>query len=196
MPPYRRLCSAISGNIAFRWICFLTIDDPVFDYSSVSHLIDRVGSEGVAAAIDGLNNELLRLGMLWREMYVDSALVKANASGYGLAPSGMTVDEFKEQAIDENGLFKIMETTVDEDGAQREKERYFQSPEGRMPLNPVDTAARWRATRSGRASGLQYQENVIVDRGSFILSRVVTHASERESKPVAALIETLPLHPV
>ncbi len=34
-----------------------------------------------------------------------------------------------------------------------------------------------------------------MDRGGFILSRGVTHASERESKAVAALIEKLPLHP-
>ncbi len=193
---FRRLCSAISENIAFRWFCFLTIDDPVFDHSSISHFIDRVGREGFAAIFDGLNSELLRLGMLSREMYVDSTLVKANVSGYGLANSGMTVEEFKEQAIEENGLFKIMETTVDEDGARHETARYFQNPKGRLPLNPVDTDARWRTTRAGRASGLQYQENVIVDRGGFILSRGVTHASERESKAVAALIEKLPLQPV
>ncbi len=193
---FRRLCSAISENIAFRWFCFLTIDDPVFDHSSISHFIDRVGPEGFAAIFDGLNSELLRLGMLSREMYVDSTLVKANVSGYGLAASGMTVDEFKEQAVEENGLFKIMETTVDRDGAHHERARYFQSPKGKLPLNPVDTDARWRTTRAGRASGLQYQENVIVDRGGFILSRGVTHASERESKAVAALIDKLPLHPV
>ena len=135
--------------------------------------------------------------MLSREMYVDSTLVKANVSGYGLGfNSGMTVDEFKEQAIEENGLFKIMETTIDKEGVLHETARYFQSPKGRLPLNPVDTDARWRTTRAGRASGLQYQENVIVDRGGFILSRGVTHASERESKAVAALIEKLPLHPV
>ena len=36
---FRRLCSAISENIAYRWFCFLTIDDPVFDHSSISHFI-------------------------------------------------------------------------------------------------------------------------------------------------------------
>ena len=56
-------------------------------------------------------------------------------------PSGMTVAEFKERAIEENGLFLITETTVDDDGVEREEVRYFQSPEGRMPLNPVDTDA-------------------------------------------------------
>ena len=67
---------------------------------------------------------------------------------------------------------------------------------GRMPLNPVDTDARWRTTRAGKASGLQYQENVIVDLGGFILSRGVTHASEREPKAVAGLLEGLPLQRV
>ena len=65
-----------------------------------------------------------------------------------------------------------------------------------MPLNPVDTDARWRSSRTGKASGLQYQENVIVHLGGFILSRGVTHASERESKAVPDLLERLPLQPV
>ncbi len=70
--------------------------------------------------------------------------------------------EFKEQAIEENGLFILTETAVDDDGVEHETVRYFQSPEGRMPLNPVDTDARSRTTRAGKASGLQYQENAIV----------------------------------
>ena len=82
----RRLCSAISENIAYRWFCFLTIDDPVFDHSSISHFIDRVGRGGFAAVFDGLNDELLRLRLLSPEMYVDSSLVKANVSGYGSEP--------------------------------------------------------------------------------------------------------------
>ena len=193
---FRRLCSAISENLAYRRFCFLTIDDPVFDHSSISHFIDRVGRDGFAAVFDGLNDELLRLGMLSPEMYVDASLVKANVSGYGLEPSGLTVAEFKEQAIEENGLFVLTETTVNDDGVKQDEVRYFQSPEGRMPLNPVDTDARWKTTRTGKAAGLQYQENAIVDLGGFILSRGVTHASERESKSVAGLLEGLPLSPV
>ena len=193
---FRRLCSAISENIAYRWFCFLTIDDPVFDHSSISHFIDRVGRDGFAAIFDGLNDELLRLGMLSPEMYVDASLVKANVSGYGLEPSGLTVAEFKEQAIEENGLFVLTKTATDDFGVEQEEVRYFQSPEGRLPLNPVDTDARWKTTRARQASGLQYQENVIVDLGGFILSRGVTHASERESKAVPDLLERLPLTPV
>ena len=71
---------------------------------------------------------------------------------------------------DSDGLFQIAQMTVDGDSVEHEEVRHFQSSEGRMPLNPVDTDARWRTSRSGKASGLQYQENVIVDWGGFILS--------------------------
>ena len=108
----------------------------------------------------------------------------------------MTVEEFKEQAVAVNGLFRITKTTVAGDGVEHEKTRYVQSPEGLLPLRPVDTDARWRTSRAGKAPGLQYQENVIVDRGGFILSGGVTHASGRQSKAVPGLIEKLPLQPV
>jgi len=193
---FRRLCSAISENLAYRWFCFLTIDDPVFDNSSIRHFIDRIGHDGFAATSTVLNDELLGLGMLSPEMYVDASLVKADVSGYDLAPSGMSVAEFKGTPIEENGLFLLTQTTVDDNGVENEEVRYFQIPEGRVPLNPVDTDARWRTTRAGKTSGLQYQEHVIVDLGGFILSRGVTHASERKAKAVAGLFEGLPLQPV
>ena len=40
---FRRLCSAISENIRYRWFCFLSIDDPVFDHSTITHFINRIG---------------------------------------------------------------------------------------------------------------------------------------------------------
>ena len=79
---FRRLCSAISENIAFRWFCFLTIDDKVFDHSTISYFIERVGNEGFGKIFDCFNEELLRLGLLSRQAYVDSSLVRANVSGH------------------------------------------------------------------------------------------------------------------
>ena len=193
---FRRLCSAISENIAYRWFCFLTIDGPVFDHSSISHFIDRIGRDGFAAIFDGFNDELLHMGLLSLEMYVDSSLVKANVNSHDLSPSVMTTEEFKEQAVQVNGLFVIGETTVDDNGVEHEETRYFQKPDGRLPLSPVDTDARWRTSRPGKPSGLHYQENVIVDLGGFIVSRGVTHASEGEWKAVPDLLERLPLPPI
>ena len=45
---YRRLVHAISENIAFRWFCFLGIDDKVFDHSTISVFIERIGRDGFA----------------------------------------------------------------------------------------------------------------------------------------------------
>ena len=117
-------------------------------------------------------------------------------NSHDLSPSGMSVEEFKEQAVQVNGLFVIAEATVDDNGVECEEARYFQKPDGRLPLSPVDTDARWRTSRPGKPSGLHYQENVIVDLGGFIVSRGVTHASEGEWKAVPDLLERLPLPPI
>ena len=122
---FRRLCSAISENQAYPWFCFLTIDDPMFDNSRMSRFIDRIGRDGFAAIVDGLNDELLRLGLLSPEMYADGILVKANVSSHDRPRSGMTVEEFKEQDIAINGLFLLPQSRVDEDRLEREEVRYF-----------------------------------------------------------------------
>ena len=101
--------------------------------------------------------------------------------------------EFRERAIEENGLFVLNESKTDGNGAEREETRYFQDSKGHLPLSPVDTDARWRTSRPGKPPGLNYQDNAIVDRGGFILSRGVTHASEGEWKALPTLLEQLPL---
>ena len=192
---FRRLCSAISENIAFRWFCFLTIDDKVFDHSTISYFIERVGNEGFGKIFDCFNEELLRLGLLSRQAYVDSSLVRANVSGHYLSPSGMSVDEFKEKAVEENGLFVLRERQVDEDEGESVRERFFQDSKGRMPLSDVDTDARWRTKRRDKRPDLHYQENVIVDRGGFIVARKAAHASEGDCRPVVKMLEQLAIGP-
>ena len=186
---FRRLCSAISENIAFRWFCFLSIDDRVFDHSTISHFIERIGDEGFGEIFDRFNEELLRLGLLSRQMYTDSSLVKANVGGHGLSHSGMSVEEFRAKAIEENGLFVLRERQVDENGVESERVRYFQDPRGRSPLNDADIDARWSTKKRNRRPDLNYKENVIVDSGGFIVGRRATRGSERDWKPVSDMLE-------
>ena len=174
----RRLCSAISENVAYRLGCFLTIGDPVFDHSSITHFINRIGRDGFGRMFYGLNSEVLRMGLLPPETYVDSSLVKANVNSHARSPSGMSVAQFKEQEAQVNGLFMVAEATVDGDGVEHEEAQYFQKPDGRLPLSSVDTEARWRTSRLGKPAALHYQENINVDLGCFIISRGVTHAEE------------------
>ena len=192
---FRRLCSAISESIVFRWFCFLTIDDKVFDHSTISYLIERVGNEGFGEIFQLFNEELLRLGLLSRKVYADSSLVRANVSGHDLSPSGMTVEEFREKAVEENGLLIVREQQADEDGVVRESVSYYQDPKGRLPLSQVDTDARWQSTRHDRRPNLHYQENAIVDRGGFIVARKATHASEGDWRPLIGMLDQLPVRP-
>ena len=193
---FRRLSYAIAENIARRWFCFLTIDDPVFDHSTISYFIERIGRDGFAGIFHGLNEELLRLGLESPEMHADSSLVKTNVNSHQLSRRGLPVTEFRERAIEENGLFALTDSGVDENGVEWEETRYFQDSKGLLPLSPVDTDARWRTSRPSKPPELNYQDNAIVDRGGFILSRGVTHASEGEWKALPQLLEHLPLPPI
>jgi len=192
---FRRLCLAISENIAFRWFCFLTIEDEVFDHSTITYFIQRIGREGFKALFYGFNQELLRLGMLSPKMYADSTLVKANVSSQGLSPSEMTVEEFQEKAIKENDIFVIREPKTEEGQLPSEESRYYQDPKGRLPLSPVDPDARWRTYSPSKRPELCYQENAIVDEGGFIVARTVAHASQGEWKAIPKLVQEAPLKP-
>ena len=87
------------------------------------------------------------MGLLSAEMYADSSMVKANVNNFGLSRSDLSVGEFKEQAIEDNGLFVLASSTVDLQGDERQEVRYFQDARGQLPLSSVDTDARWRNSR-------------------------------------------------
>ncbi len=89
----------------------------------------------------------------------------------------------------------LREEQIGVDGVEKESVSYYQDPKGRLPLSPVDTDAGWRTARNDRGSHLHYQENIIVERGGFILSRQATHASEGEWKAVSGMLPHLPLKP-
>ena len=51
----RRLCWAIKEKIAYRWFCFPTIDDLVFDHSAITNFINRIGREGLSEVYGSLD---------------------------------------------------------------------------------------------------------------------------------------------
>lgn len=196
---FRRLCGAITENIAFPWFCFLTLDDPVFDHSTISRFIDRIGRGGFAGIFQRFNAELLRAGLLSPRLYVDSSLVQANVGTHGLHTSGKTVDEFRERAVEENELFVLHEATEETpetEGAASDRVRRYQDRQGRLPLlSPVDPDARWRTHSHLRRAVLSYQDNLAVDAHGFIVARTITRSSEAEWKVVPQLLDALPFRP-
>ena len=193
---FRRLCLAISENIAFRWFCFLTIDDEVFDHSTITYFIERIGREGFKSLFANFNQELLRMKLLSPKMYADSTLVKANVCDNGLYPSKMTVEEFQEKAVEENGLFVVKEVKRDEDGSVKEETKYYQDAKGRIPLNPVDLDARWRTHSHGKPTKLCYVESAIADENGFIVARSASRGTEGEWQMIPKLLRELPIAPL
>ena len=110
--------------MAHRWSCFLTITSPAFDHSTVRYFIEHIGRDGLGIVFNGLNEELLRLVLLPPEMYEDSSLVKANVSSHPASPIGVTMEDFREQAIEGNGLFALSESGEDEHGVKWEQVRF------------------------------------------------------------------------
>ena len=80
---------------------------------------DDDGNEGFGQIFPRFNEKLLRLGLLSRQMYADSNLLRANVSGRNLSPSSMSVEEFKDKAVEENGLFVLREWKVEDGGEEK-----------------------------------------------------------------------------
>ena len=108
----------------------------------------------------------------------------------------MTIKEFQEKAIEENGLFVLEEEGGTEDGGGSRR-RYFQDRKGKVQLSEVDFSARRRHTgRPCSSHFFSYEDNIAVDGSGFVIARSLTHSSQREWKAVRGLLRDLPSNPM
>lgn len=180
----RQLCERISENIAWRWFCHLTLQDQVFDHSTLSAFQDRVKSEGFQEILNRLN--------------ADSSLVEANVRAANLPSTELSPQEFSKQATEKDGIYTIRnkKPANPQTGqlAGLECLRY-QDNKGKLPLSPVDPEARWRRPNKNRRAIFGYKENVIVDKSGFIMARGVIPADVRDIDGVTPLLDQLPFLP-
>jgi transposase len=80
IPSNRQLCERLRENLAWRWFCHLTLEDAVFDHSTLSVFLSRVGAAGLQGVLDRLNAGLAEAGLLSGRAYVDSSLIAADVS--------------------------------------------------------------------------------------------------------------------
>lgn len=59
----------------------------------------------------------------------------------------------------------------------------------------MDIDARWRTAKPERPGYLSYQENILVDRGGFTVSRAIAHSSEAEWNALLPMLEEAPIKP-
>jgi transposase len=194
VPSYRQLAERISENLAWRWFCHLALEDAVFDHSTITVFIERIGHDALSELLDRLNQELLKLGLFSPRMYMDSSLVKADASTGDLSPSELPPKQFKAEARKEESGFILAEVTHDSEHLASVRFRHFQDSSGRLALSSVDPDARWSRVRK-RPAVLGYKEHLIVDRSGFILARRTTPADVSDSLGLEPLLEQLPLEP-
>jgi transposase len=190
---YRQLVERISENLAWRWFCHLALEDEVFDHSTITVFIERIGPSSFQELLARLNEHLLLLRLLSSRTYADSSLVEADARTERLAPTDLPPKEFKERARREEGSFVLPERSSEGKTTSIRFLRY-QDEHGRLPLSPVDPDARWRKIGK-RLPVLGYKENLIVDKSGFILARRVTPADASDTEGILPLLDRLPIKP-
>jgi transposase len=194
----RQLCERLAENLAWRWFCYLTLDDPVFDHSTISVFRERLGPARFRGVLQRLNEELARRGLLSPRAYADSSPVEANVRLANLESTDLSPAEFAQQATQEGEVF-VRRETLPADPTTGEPTRLrvsrYQDDAGGLPLSPVDPDARWRRVRPQKPAILGYKENLIVDKSGFILARQVTPADAGDVEGAAPLLERLPFTP-
>jgi transposase len=194
VPGRRALCARIAENLAWRWFCLLTLDDPVFDHSTLSVFLDRVGADGVQRVFDRLNDALLAAGLLSQRVYLDSSLLPADVRTERLTPRDPDDPPLTGGMEQDDGVWMTREGVpgTDTEPARIVLRRY-QDAAGRLPLPLHDPDARWRGRR-GRAI-LGYKQHLIADRSGFILAQRHTGADVADTTGALPLFDHLPLPP-
>ena len=192
VPSYRQLSERIGENLAWRWFCHLALEDEVFDHSTVTVFIERIGQDASQELLARLNQQLLKLGLLSARSYADSSLLKASASTGDLSASELDPQEFRARAKREEGSFTLCERTRETEQLTSIRFARYQDERGRLALSPVDPDARW-AKVGKRPAVLGYKEHLVVESSGFILARGLTRANVSDTAGLEPLLDRLPL---
>ena len=181
---FRQLCLRIQENLSYRWFLFLGLEDEVFDHSTISYFISRIGEDTFRSILRHFNQRLYELGLVGSQVYSDSTLLKAHVDETHLSPTSLTIEEFMQNSIQENEVY--FEPT---------EAKCYQDSKGKLPLSPVDPDARWQAKSKKERAHLCYKDNLVVDDEGFILAEEVTFSTRSDPQVAEKLIETLPFPP-
>jgi transposase len=184
----RQLCERIAENLAWRWFCHLTLDDAVFDHSTLTVFLERVGSQTLTQVLDRLTEALHAAKLLSPRAYLDASLIPAAASRRDLPPREPSDDPLTYEPATNTWEERVAPPNPDGAPPQLELRRY-QDAEGRLTLSTSDPDARWRT--QGNRSVLGYKEQVLADRSGFILARRTTPADVSDAEGALPLFEHL-----
>jgi transposase len=194
---FRQLCLRIQENLTYRWFLHMTLSDEVFDHSTISYFIFRIGEDTFRAILRHFNQRLYELGLVSDQVYCDSTLLKAHVDESSLSPTSLTTEEFVKKVIRENGvhLERIETKGGGENNISVVETKCYQDSKGKLPLSPVDPDARWQAKSKKERAHLSYKDNLVVDDEGFILAEKMTLSTCSDPQGAEELIEALPTPP-
>jgi len=194
---FRQVCLRIQENLAYRWFLFMGLEDEVFDHSTISYFISRIGEDTFRTILRHFNQRLYELGLVSDQVYSDSTLLKAHVDESRLSPTDLTPEEFVKKVIQENDIYlESLETkATTQDKISVVETKRYQDSKGKLPLSPVDPDARWQAKSKREKAHLSYKDNLVVDDEGFILAEKMILSTCSDPQGAEELIETLPTLP-
>jgi transposase len=185
VPSFRQLCRDLSYNLAYRYFCHIPLHAAIFDHSTISRFLERIGSDAFEAVCANFERSLREAGWLSDEGYLDSTLIAAFASSDGLHPTTASAQSFAEQVKEVNGLFLGPSGPATEGPPQ-----VYQDREGRLPLPKSDPDARWAKGSRGPAL-LSYKVSVLSDDHGFITAHRLDRSTVADHDAGIALLSAL-----
>ena len=161
----RRLCEEVKLNLAYRWFCRLSIEDPVPDHSTFSK--NRHGRFREAEALRFVFEQVL-------QSCIDEGLV--GGEGFAVDASVVKADASRQRQRDDDDDWGSGPGVRDYlDGLQED------DPVGVTPpkrVSPTDPQARWTAAPGGPAF-YAYSTNYLVDTDAGIIVDVEATPAHR-----------------
>ena len=150
----RRLCEEVQLNLAYRWFCRLSLEDPVPDHSTFSK--NRHGRFRASDTFRWLFDEVVRrcmsAGLVKGEGFaVDASIIAADAS----RQRGISADEpidWSNPSLSTRAVREYLEA-LDDDAFEQTVPRR---------LSPTDPLSSWTAARGGPAF-FAYSTNYLID---------------------------------
>jgi transposase len=201
----RRLAEEVSLNMAYMWYLGYDLDESTPNHSVISKARVRYGKEVFEQFFQKVLGLCAEEGLVDGEkVFVDSTIIKANASLKSLVPRQDLVEpkfspeEYVDRVFSEN---PVEESSLEDDSSNAQEERIEESKSrqrGRANKDLVSTTDPDASVyqRPGVLYQLAYKEHVAVDSKARVITAVkVTPAAVTDDRVLPDLIHDQPVKP-
>lgn len=207
----RKLAEEISLNLAFMWYLGYDLDEPTPNHSVISKARARYGKEVFEQFFQRVLGFCVEVGLVGGEkVFVDSTLIKANASLKSIVPRQEVVEprfspkEYVERVFSENPVEdSCLEGCLSEgsegkisDRPSQEKPKNKKRGKANKGLVSTTDPDASIYQRPGVPYQLAYKEHVAVDSKARVITSVkVTPAAVTDDRVLPDLIDSQPIKP-